>query len=140
MVFVPYCTGDFHAGNNVATYDVFGPRPYHHVGRRNVEALLPRIQATWPAPARVVVAGSSAGGFGATLSYDIIRRAYAGAAVALVNDAGPLLVGNGFPADERRWRDAGERGPGCRPARRDATREGRRHAAAAQARTGRERS
>ena len=100
-VFIPYCTGDLHAGNNVATYDVLGPRPFAHVGRRNVEALLPRLRATWPAPARVVVSGSSAGGFGATLNYDLLRGAYPDAQVALVDDAGPLLEGDGIPADER---------------------------------------
>ena len=49
-VFVPYCTGDLHAGSNVATYDVLGPRTFAHVGRRNVEALLPRLRATWRRP------------------------------------------------------------------------------------------
>jgi hypothetical protein len=100
-VFIPYCTGDLHAGNNVATYDVLGPRTYAHVGRRNVEALLPRLRATWPAPTRVVVAGSSAGGYGATLNYELFRRAYPDAEVALIDDAGPLLEGDGIPADER---------------------------------------
>jgi hypothetical protein len=100
-VFVPYCTGDLHGGSNVATYDVLGPRAYAHVGRRSVEALLPRLRATWPSPARVVIAGSSAGGFGATLNYDLIRSAYAGAEAALVDDAGPLLEGDGIPVDER---------------------------------------
>lgn len=100
-VFIPYCTGDLHAGSNVATYDVLGPRPFAHVGRRNVEALLPRLLATWPALTRVVIAGSSAGGYGATLNYDLLRRAYPGAQVALVDDAGPLLEGDGIPADHR---------------------------------------
>jgi hypothetical protein len=100
-VFVPYCTGDLHAGNNVATYDVLGPRMLAHVGRRNVEALLPRLRATWQAPARVVVSGSSAGGYGATFNYDLFRQAYPGAQVALVNDAGPLLEGGGIPDGHR---------------------------------------
>ena len=100
-VFIPYCTGDLHGGDHIATYDVLGPRMVAHVGHLNVEALLPRVRATWPAPARVVVAGSSAGGFGATLNYDSIRRVYPDAQVALVDDAGPLLEGDGIPADER---------------------------------------
>ncbi len=100
-VFIPYCTGDLHAGNNVATYDVLGPRMVAHVGRRNVEALLPRLLATWPAPARVVISGSSAGGYGATFNYDLLRRAWPSAQVALVDDAGPLLEGDGIPVDER---------------------------------------
>ena len=100
-VFIPYCTGDLHAGNNVATYDVLGPRTFAHVGRRNAEALLPRLRATWPAPAQVIVSGSSAGGYGATLNYDLFRRTYPNAQVALVDDAGPLLMGDGIPADHR---------------------------------------
>ena len=100
-VFVPYCTGDFHAGNNVATYDVLGPRPFRHVGRRNVDAFLPRLRATWPAPARVVISGTSAGGFGATLNYALFRDAYPAATMSLVDDAGPMLKGDGIPAAER---------------------------------------
>jgi hypothetical protein len=100
-VIVPYCTGDFHAGNNVTSYDVMGPRPFRHVGRLNVEAVLPRLRATWPAPARVVVAGTSAGGFGATLNYALFRDTYPGATMSLVNDAGPMLEGDGIPAAER---------------------------------------
>jgi Pectinacetylesterase len=100
-VFVPYCTGDLHAGSNIATYDVLGPRMFAHVGRRNVEALLPRLRATFAAPARVVIAGSSAGGYGATLNYDLIRSAYPAARAELVDDAGPLLEGDGIPADHR---------------------------------------
>jgi hypothetical protein len=100
-VFVPYCTGDLHAGSNVATYDVLGPRMVAHVGRRNVEALLPRLRATFQAPARLVIAGSSAGGYGATLNYDLIRGAYPQARAELVDDAGPLLEGDGIPADDR---------------------------------------
>jgi hypothetical protein len=100
-VFVPYCTGDLHAGNNIATYDVLGPHAFAHVGRRNIEALLPRLRATWPTPQRVILAGSSAGGYGATLNYDLVRHNYPNAEMALVNDAGPLLIGDGIPADDR---------------------------------------
>lgn len=101
IVIVPYCTGDLHAGSHVATYDVAGPRPFRHVGRLNVEAVLPRLRATWPTPAHVVMAGSSAGGFGATLNYALFRDTYPGATMSLVDDAGPLLEGDGIPAAER---------------------------------------
>ncbi len=101
IVIVPYCTGDLHAGSNVATYDVLGTRTFRHVGRLNVEAVLPRLRATWPAPARVVMSGSSAGGFGATLNYAMFRDSYPNATMSLVDDAGPLLQGDGIPAAER---------------------------------------
>jgi hypothetical protein len=80
---------------------VLGPRPFAHVGRRNIEALLPRLRATWSSPTRVILAGSSAGGYGAVLNYDLVRRAYPDAAVALVDDSGPMLIGDGIPADHR---------------------------------------
>ena len=48
-----------------------------------------------------MIAGSSAGGYGATLNYDLIRSAYPAARAELVDDAGPLLEGDGIPADER---------------------------------------
>jgi Pectinacetylesterase len=101
-VFIPYCTGDMHAGNNVQTYDgAAGPKTMHHVGRKNAEAALAVVTAMWKTPSRVVVAGSSAGGFGATFNYDLFRRAYPDADMALVDDAGPLLEGGGIPADIR---------------------------------------
>ncbi len=102
FVFIPYCTGDLHGGNNVQAYQ--GPldvRTMHHVGRKNAEAALARLLATWPAPSRVVVSGTSAGGFGATFNYDLFRRAFPAARMALVDDAGPLLEGGGIPADLR---------------------------------------
>jgi hypothetical protein len=98
-VFVPYCTGDMHGGRNVASYQ--GPtetRMYHHMGRENAEHVLARLVATWPDAPRVVVTGTSAGGFGATFNYDIFRRAFASAKMALIDDAGPLLEGDGIPA------------------------------------------
>jgi hypothetical protein len=126
-VFVPYCTGDLHAGNQVVTYDVLGPRMHAHVGRRNVEALLPRVRATWPAPTRVVVSGSSAGGYGATFNYDLFRQAYPGAQAALVSDAGPLLEGGGIPDGHRvawwtNWRLGDVVDPLCADCRGDLSR------------------
>jgi hypothetical protein len=101
-VFVPYCTADLHGGRNVASYA--GPtetRMVHHMGRANAEKVLARLVATWPDAPRVVVGGSSAGGFGATLNYDIFRRAFVSSKMALVDDAGPFLEGNGIPASLR---------------------------------------
>jgi hypothetical protein len=93
-VFVPYCTGDVHAGDRVATYTgATGPRTYHHVGHRNLLTFLPRLVATWPAPRRLVVAGASAGGFGALLNHDTLRRRWPSAQGLLIDDSGPPLQG-----------------------------------------------
>ena len=102
MVVVPYCTGDLHAGDNVATYQGSGgTRVIHHKGYANVQAFLPRVQATWPQPAKLVVTGSSAGGYGSTLNYDLFRTRYAAAKGYLIDDSGPLLVGDAVPKSLR---------------------------------------
>lgn len=92
LVFVPYCTGDIHGGDNLAVY--VGPaetRLHHHAGRANVVAFLRRLAATWPTPARLVVSGASAGGFGTLINYDAFRHYWPGARAFLVDDSGPLL-------------------------------------------------
>lgn len=92
FVNVTYCTGDSHLGNNVATYP--GLAPVHHVGYANVTAYLKRVVPTFADAKRVVVAGSSAGGMGATGNYDQIARVFhavGGPLPFLVNDAGPVL-------------------------------------------------
>ncbi|HVZ75188.1 MAG TPA: pectin acetylesterase-family hydrolase [Polyangia bacterium] len=101
-VFVPYCTGDMHGGNNVQGYTANGvTKTMHHVGRKNFEAALPTITAMWKAPARVVVAGTSAGGYGATFNYDLVRTTYPDAKAVLIDDAGPLLESTAIPATIR---------------------------------------
>ncbi len=94
MVFVPYCTGDVHAGSNVAQY---GTTAYHHQGHQNVLAYLKRLVPTFTAPGKLVVSGSSAGGYGALLNYDTFRAAWPRATGALLDDAGPLLEGDSIP-------------------------------------------
>jgi hypothetical protein len=102
MVYIPYCTGDLHAGNNVASYAIGADvQPYHHAGRPDTVLFLSRIFATWPVPERLVVSGSSAGGYGALLNYDLFRRVYPAARAYLVDDAGPLLEADGVPPSER---------------------------------------
>ena len=72
-VYVPYCTGDIHAGDNLTTY---GTHTAHHVGFKNVAAYLTRLVATFPKAERVIVAGSSAGGFGAAYNWWQTQQAF----------------------------------------------------------------
>src|SRR5665213_58509 len=58
FVYVPYCTGDAHAGNNVVRY---GTHTAHHVGFKNFAAYLNRLVPTFSGADRVILAGSSAG-------------------------------------------------------------------------------
>jgi len=84
-VYVPYCTGDLHAGQRVATY---GGREVHHVGATNTELVLARLHATVPTPEQVWVAGASAGGYGATLVFWRVRARWPGVRVDALSDSG----------------------------------------------------
>ncbi|HSN28338.1 MAG TPA: pectin acetylesterase-family hydrolase [Kofleriaceae bacterium] len=86
FVFVPYCTGDVHAGSKP---DGDGGR--HFVGYGNVGLDLAYLLPKSTKVSRVVLAGSSAGGFGALINYDRTAIAFAGKPVYLLDDSGPPL-------------------------------------------------
>jgi Pectinacetylesterase len=101
-VYVPYCSGDVHAGSNPE-----GPRGRVHVGYRNIGLYLQRLVPTFPAASQVVLAGSSAGGFGAAFNYDRVQRAFGRVPVALLDDSGPMFSPAFLrPCLERTWREA----------------------------------
>lgn len=124
LVFVPYCTGDVHSGDNDAVYEGAGQRQtWRHRGRANLVAYLRRLKATFPALDRLVLTGSSAGGYGAALNHDLVRRSWPTAAQAhLIDDCGPVLIGDEIPRVLRdawytNWRldrSLGELCPECR--------------------------
>ncbi len=95
FVFVPYCTGDVHAGNTVRTYPGTypgAPRAWHHKGAANLTAAFDWLATGIPDPARVVVAGASAGGFGSLHAFDLAKRTWSSAKGYLVDDSGPPLA------------------------------------------------
>ncbi len=126
IVFVPYCTGDVHGGDRVATYRSIipgvDPITWHHVGRANITAFLRRLGPTFPQPRRLVVAGSSGGAFGALANYPRFRERWPDARAYLVDDSGPPLEGNAIPRSTRdAWYESWDLGasldgfcPGCR--------------------------
>jgi hypothetical protein len=101
IVFVPYCTGDVHGGDRVKEYgNAVFHQTWQHKGHANVRAYLRRLAATYT-PAKVVVAGSSAGGFGALLNYELFRWYWPDARAYLLDDSGPALVGDEVPPEFR---------------------------------------
>lgn len=105
MVFMPYCTGDGHAGEAVRELEVTGstPRVTHFVGALNVRAALDRLAVTFPDVERVFVVGTSAGGGGATFHYARVRAAF-GATTHLIVDSAPGIESED---DADRWRTWG---------------------------------
>ncbi len=99
LVFVPYCTGDVHWGRS--TNDYPGAGTWHHHGQPNLAADIGWLADRLAPPVRLVVSGSSAGGYGSFLAHDLARTAWPSARGFLVDDSGPPLVGDDVPAVER---------------------------------------
>ncbi len=87
-VFVPYCTGDIHAGTRVATY---GAKEVHHTGATNMQAFVDALRTRFPAAHTLWIAGSSAGGFGATFNFHRFTSAWPTAAAHLLEDSSPFV-------------------------------------------------
>lgn len=91
-VFVPYCTGDTHAGSNVTQLKFLtSTKTAYFVGYANLRAYLDRLSATFTAPGRVVLAGSSAGGFGAVLNWWQAAEAFPGVRTDMIDDSGAVM-------------------------------------------------
>lgn len=91
-VYVPYCTGDLHAGARRTEYAVGGAmRAVHHTGATNVDRFVERLAATLPGATTVWLSGSSAGGYGATLDFHRFAQAWPDAQVHLLQDSAPFV-------------------------------------------------
>jgi pectinacetylesterase len=105
LIYVPYCTGDVHAGSAEHVDVPGGPTNQSFVGYRNVGHYLQRLVPSFPDVSQVVVTGISAGGFGAAMNYDRVAQAFCHARVTLVDDSGPPM-GDAWlaPCLQQRWR------------------------------------
>jgi hypothetical protein len=115
FVYVPYCTGDVHAGSNTITY---GTKPTMHVGFTNMGLFLKRLAPTFPDAERVFLAGSSAGGFGSLANWWRTQDAFGKTRVDLIDDSGtplPLAYENAATREQQRtsWNLKAATPPGC---------------------------
>ncbi|UJR86635.1 pectinacetylesterase family protein [Sandaracinus amylolyticus] len=86
FVYVPYCTGDAHAGTNPDGYE-----GRDQVGHSNVAAYLRRLVPTFPELEKVLLTGASAGGLGAFANFDQVQQAFGCTPVYGLDDSGPVL-------------------------------------------------
>ena len=97
MVYMPYCTGDVHVGNRVATYtDPTGQNPpltFRHNGYNNSVAALNFLHTRFPSIGKLLVTGFSAGGVATNTIFYQARRTLVPTKAYLLNDSGPV-----FPA------------------------------------------
>lgn len=100
LVYVPYCSGDVHAGQNPASSTGFA-----HLGYQNIGVYLTRLVPTFQNASLVVLGGSSAGGVGAAFNYDRVAQAFGSVPVQMLDDSGPVLSDTYLrPCLQKLWR------------------------------------
>jgi hypothetical protein len=98
-VYVPYCTGDVHTGNTVATYDDGSGDSieFHHEGHADTEAVTTWIDQNFTHVPKMLVTGCSAGGVGSLVNYHFLRNGVHAAEKAYqLDDSGPIFPSSGY--------------------------------------------
>ena len=109
FVYVPYCTGDVHAGNMPdGTLPDMPGQKFQFVGYANMGHFLQRIVPTFLGEVdQVLTTGVSAGGFGAAFNYDRIADAFPKVPNTLLDDSGPPMSDDYLaPCLQKKWREA----------------------------------
>jgi hypothetical protein len=86
IVYVSYCDGSVFSGDN----DTTGPdgTPWKFHGLQNLSAAIDVAKSRFPAPKRILLAGSSAGGYGTLAGTGVVRLQYPDTDLFVFNDAG----------------------------------------------------
>lgn len=108
MVYIPYCTGDVHVGSRDRVYTNVGhpvfPLPsffqIHHGGFDNFMVVMDWVRKNIEHPNRVFVAGSSAGGYGASTNFPWVQQAFPKAKLSVLADASQGVLSQGFDGSD----------------------------------------
>ena len=96
VVYMPYCTGDVHIGNNVTVYnDPTGTKPpilFHHKGYQNTLAAMNYLAGRFSNINKLLVTGFSAGGVASGAGYYTVRNILNPQQGYMLNDSGPLFI------------------------------------------------
>jgi hypothetical protein len=87
-VYLPYCDGGLHIRDVDSDSNGDGQIDSFQRGLRNLSAALDVAAATFPAPSRIVLAGMSAGGSGASFALPLVRKLYPEVPIEVINDSG----------------------------------------------------
>lgn len=98
QVFIPYCTGDVHGGSATRTYQRTGGGSFdiRHRGFDNFMVVMDWVRQNVANPAKVLVAGSSAGGYGASINFPWVQALYPHADFSVLADASQGVTTAGF--------------------------------------------
>ena len=107
VLLMSYTTGDFHIGNGTYTYtDKDGTKTViRHNGYKNYRKFMNRAMKYVEKPSKVIIAGSSAGGFGAALLADDVLTNYFPKVknTTVVVDASMLLTSKWPTIVKKQW-------------------------------------
>ncbi len=87
ILFVPYCDGSVFSGDNDTTAPD-GVTPWKFHGLQNLSAAVDVGKKRFPSPKRILLAGSSAGGYGTIVGTAVVRLHYPDTELMVFNDAG----------------------------------------------------
>jgi hypothetical protein len=91
--YIPYCTGDLHAGANVTTLGSgSAATAVHFVGAANVQTFAATLRASLPGVTRVWLVGSSAGGYGATFALPVFAAQWPDAQIQVLQDSALFIT------------------------------------------------
>ena len=88
VLYLPYCDGSLFAGDRAVDENGDGTPDRIHHGLQNLSAALTAGYRRFPHPRRVVLAGSSGGGFGTILAAFLVRYVYPTVPLYVINDSG----------------------------------------------------
>lgn len=97
IVFVSYCTGDIHFGDNQLTY---GGTPIRHRGWHNARTVEKWTREHFVAPDEIFVTGSSAGAYGAFFNAPLHHDVWPGSKFSVLGDAGNGVITPSFLQNE----------------------------------------
>ena len=93
-VYVPYCTGDVHGGSAPDAMVPGFPGVQQFVGHQNVGLYLDLVEPVVGDPGKVLLTGSSAGGFGSLVNFAQVADRFDASERYLVDDSGPIFFAN----------------------------------------------
>ena len=96
QVYVPYCDGSLFAGDVSVDNNDDGTPDRYQYGLRNLSAALDTAATRFPDPQRILLAGSSGGGYGSIWATILARWVWPDAEIYVFNDSG---VGLGMDND-----------------------------------------
>ncbi len=97
VTYLPYCDGSLFAGDAQVDEDGDGQVDRIHAGLQNLSAALDVAKAQWPDPRRIVLAGSSGGGFGTIPGVVLVRELWPDHEILVMNDSGVGVAKQGQP-------------------------------------------